>query len=202
MSKIQLLESLKKAKIPEKIIEAFSKVKREDFLPDEIKSMAYTDNALPIGYNQTISQPYTIGIMLSLMNLKKNQKVLEIGSGSGYVLALISEIVGENGRVYGVEVIRNLADKSVKTLKSYRNVSIRNINGKDGLPESAPFDKILISAALQEIPKTILSQLVDGGILVAPLGQFNQQSLVAIKRSKDYFFKLKEIPGFVFVKFV
>ena len=99
MNKQELLVSLKKAGFSEKIISAFSKVPREDFIPEQYKTMAYVDNALPIGHNQTISQPYTIATMFSILYLREGQKVLEIGSGSGYVLALMSEIVGEKGQV-------------------------------------------------------------------------------------------------------
>ena len=99
MNKTQLLNSLKQKGFSQQILNAFESVKREDFIPQELKSNAYEDIPLPIGKGQTISQPYTIAIMLSLLDLKKSQKVLEIGSGCGYVLALISKIVGDNGEV-------------------------------------------------------------------------------------------------------
>jgi len=201
MNKNELLASLKKAGFSEKILSAFAKVKREDFLSDELKYLAYEDNALPIGYNQTISQPYTIAIMLSLLQLKKGQKVLEIGSGSGYVLALLSEIVGSIGQVFGIEIIKNIADKSKKALRQYRNVRVYNIDGRQGLKDHAPFDRILISAAVETPQKEILNQLNKDGILVAPVGNF-EQSIVAFRRHGDIFVKIKEVPGFVFVRFV
>ena len=106
-----LIQSLKKKGFSEHILKAFSAVERGDFMLNEIKDYAYEDNAFPIGFQQTISQPYTIAAMLELLQLKKNLKVLEIGSGSGYVLSLISNITGGKGKVYGIERIKELADK-------------------------------------------------------------------------------------------
>lgn len=202
MNKTQLLQHLKRQDFPKKILDAFSKVKRENFIPEELKNRAYEDRALPIGKGQTISQPYTIATMLNLLDLKKAQKVLEIGSGCGYVLALISKIIGNKGKVYGVEIVKELAEKSKTNIKAYKNVKVYNKDGRKGLEEAAPFDRIIISAACGEIPKKILSQLKDKGLIVAPVGPRYVQSLVAIQREKDDF-KIKEkLSGFVFVPFV
>lgn len=201
MRKEELLASLKKIGFSEKIISAFAKVKREDFVLPEHLSLAYEDNALPIGHNQTISQPYTIATMFSILYLREGQKVLEIGSGSGYALALMSEIVGSKGQVYGLEIIRDLADKSKKALRNYNNVKVYCQDGHEGFVDKAPFDRILISAALEQIPFTILKQLKNNGIIVAPIGTYDQ-SIVAFRRHGDVFAKIKEIPGFVFVRFV
>ncbi|HLC78644.1 MAG TPA: protein-L-isoaspartate O-methyltransferase [Candidatus Nanoarchaeia archaeon] len=202
MEKNDLLISLRRVGFSESIISAFANIKREEFIPEEYRQMAYHDVALPIGNNQTISQPYTIATMLSLLHVKKGQKILEIGSGSGYVLALLSNIVGETGTVFGIEIIKNLADNSKKVLKSYRNVRIYNQDGKDGLKFHSPFDRILISAACEEVPKAILDQVKPGGMLVAPIGSSQQQSITAIKKHESFSIKVKEIPGFVFVRFV
>jgi len=196
--KTQLLSSLKQRGFSKEILNAFEKVKRENFLPNELKSQAYEDTALPIGNKQTISQPYTIAVMLSMLELKPNQKILEVGSGCGYVLALLSKIVKE---VYGIEIIKELADKSRQNLKNYPNVEVYNKNGKDGLKEHSPYDKILISAACKKIPKTLLSQLKQNGILVAPVGE-HEQFLIAVQRNKNKFITKRKIPGFVFVRFV
>ena len=202
MNKTQLLQHLKKQDFPKKILDAFSKVKRENFVPKDLKIRAYEDRALPIGKGQTISQPYTIATMLNLLDLKKAQKVLEIGSGCGYVLALMSEIVGEKGKVFGVEIVKSLVEKSKLNLKAYKNVKVYNKDGRKGLEEQAPFDKIIISAACEKISKTILSQLKNKGLIVAPVGPRYSQSLVVIQRTKDDF-KIKEkLPGFIFVPFV
>ena len=199
MNKQQLLSSLKQQGFSKQILNAFSKVPRENFIPQELKPQAYEDNALPIGKEQTISQPYTIAMMLSLLELKPKHKVLEVGSGCGYVLALISEITKE--KVFGIEIIKELAEKSKQNLKNY-DVEVYNKNGAEGLEEKAPFSKILISAACKKIPKKLLSQLKDNGIIVAPVGPRYEQSLVAVQKKKNKFIVKKEIPGFIFVKFV
>ena len=200
MDKSQLLQSLKKKGFSDKILNAFSNVKRESFIPKQLKNIAYEDNALPIGNGQTISQPYTIAIMLQMLNLKPRQKVLEIGSGCGYVLALISKIT--KSEVYGIEIIKELAEKSKQNLKDYPNISVYNRNGEEGLKEYAPFNRILISAAIKEIPKTILNQLEDKGVLVAPIGSNHSQDLIAIQRKNNSFIEKQRIHGFVFVPFV
>lgn len=202
MNKEELLQSLKKQSFSKKIILAFEKVKREKFIKHDLRKFAYENIALPINGKETISQPSTIAFMLSLMKLNKNQKVMEIGSGCGYVLALISEIIGENGKVFGIEISQKLAEKSKQTLKNYKNILILNKDGKYGLAEEAPFDKILISAALEEIPSIILNQLKENGIIVAPVGSMSMQTLTSIKRHEDNFFVLERIPGFTFVPFV
>jgi len=198
MNKSQLLSSLKQKGFSKEILNAFEKVKRENFIPKELQSQAYEDTALPIGRGQTISQPYTIAVMLSLLELKPNQKVLEVGSGCGYVLALLSEIVKQ---VYGIEIIKELAEKSKGNLKDYKNIKVYNRDGSRGLKEHIFYDKILISAACKKIPEKLLSQLKQGGILVAPVGE-HEQSLIAVQKIKNKFVIKRKIPGFVFVKFV
>jgi protein-L-isoaspartate(D-aspartate) O-methyltransferase len=201
MNKDELIHSLKIKGFHERIVNAFEKVKREDFVPENFKKLAYEDIALPITPDQTMSQPFTIALALSLLKLKENMKVLEIGSGCGYVLALMSEIVGERGKVYGVEIVESLAKKSIQDLREYNNITVYNRNGKVRAEES-PFDRILISAAIQEIPKEIYEQLKEDGILVAPIGPGFMQTLTSIRRTKDKFAIEKEIPGFIFVHFV
>jgi protein-L-isoaspartate(D-aspartate) O-methyltransferase len=203
MDKPQLIQSLKSKGFHERILGAFEKVKREDFLPENFKKLAYEDIALPITNDQTMSQPSTIALSLSLLKLKDNHKVLEIGSGCGYVLALMSEIVGEKGKVYGVEIVKNLADKSIQNLEEYNkfnNIKVYSRNGKVRT-EEAPFNRILISAALEGVPKEILEQLDDNGLLVAPIGPGSMQTLTLIRRIGDKFVIEKEIPGFIFVHF-
>ena len=204
MNKEELLNSLKEKGFSKKIVDAFSKVKREDFTPKNVRAMAYEDTALPIGHGQTISQPYTIAVMLSLMDLRKGQKVLEIGSGCGYVLALLSEVVGESGKVFGIELVKKLAEKSKENLIEYDNVKVYNKNGSEGLPEKAPFDSIIISAAIRDIPEKIMGQLnPKGGIIVAPKGSRFEQELIAIRRKSESEFEIKKkIPGFIFVPFI
>lgn len=204
MEKQQLLQRLKTMGFSKKIISAFSNVKREDFVPEEFEGQAYEDTALPIGHGQTISQPYTIAVMLSELDLKSGQNVLEVGSGSGYVLALISEIIGKKGRVFGLEVVKDLAKKSKESLGlgNYKNVDVYSRNGFNGFPEKAPFDRILVSAAVRDVPKALLKQLRDKGILVAPKGPRFQQDIVVIQKQGEKFITKSEIPGFIFVPFV
>jgi protein-L-isoaspartate(D-aspartate) O-methyltransferase len=202
MNSEQLISLLKEEGFDEKIINAFNKVKREDFVKAGLRTLAYENIALPISESETISQPSTIAIALSMLKLKEKQRILEIGSGCGYVLALIAEITGKEGEIYGIEVVKNLAEDSKENLKNYSNIKVLNINGNRGLLEKAPFDRILISAALEEIPREILEQLGERGRIVAPIGPGFMQTLTAIKRESDKFNIIKEIPGFIFVHFV
>jgi protein-L-isoaspartate(D-aspartate) O-methyltransferase len=202
MLKSELLLSLKKRGFSKNVLTAFEKVPRENFVLENLKFRAYEDTALPIGYGQTISQPYTIAMMLELLKIRRGQKVLEIGSGCGYVLALLSELVGENGKVFGIELIKELAENSKHNLCSYKNIKVYNKNGADGLGESIILDKILFSAATEKIPDKIIAQLKDDGILVAPIGSRQIQSLVAFQKIKNKLIIKEEIPGFVFVPFV
>ena len=201
MQKKELIDSLKQKGFSEKIIDAFERVHREKFVPEKLKPRAYEDTALPIGEGQTISQPYTIAMMLSLLELRKSQKVLEIGSGCGYVLALLSELVGESGRVFGIEIIKELTERSRNNLRSYKNIKVLKRNGAEGLEEEKPLDKILISAALEKIPEKLPEQLKNQGILVAPVGDSYIQSLVKFQKISNKLIVKEEIPGFVFVRF-
>ncbi|MBU2104840.1 MAG: protein-L-isoaspartate O-methyltransferase [Nanoarchaeota archaeon] len=202
MNKKELMNSLKQKGFSEKIIGAFERVSREKFVPEKLKPRSYEDTALPIGEGQTISQPYTIAMMLSLLELRKNQKVLEIGSGCGYVLALLSELVGETSSVFGIEIIKELAKRSRNNLRNYKNIKVYNKNGAEGLESEKPLDRILISAALDKIPEKLTEQLKDKGILVAPLGNSYIQSLVKFQKINNKLILKEQIPGFVFVRFV
>ncbi len=205
MDKKELLQSLRTRGAPEKIIDAFSKVNRENFISYNLRKMAYDDAPIPLVKGQTTSQPYTIALMLSNLNLKPGQKVLEIGSGSGYVLALISELVGKTGKVIGLEVVPELVRKSRENLEDegYKNVRVFKRNGSNGFSDEAKFDRILISAALRDVPEKIMAQLKNHGILVAPKGsRFEQEIIVLERRSENEFEIKKRLPGFVFVPFV
>ena len=181
MDKISLIAHLRSQEFPTKIIRAFKKIPREEFIPKEYKLQAYLDIPLPIGNNVTISQPFTIAFMLNLLELKNNQKILEIGSGSGYVLALLAEIT--KGKIYGVEIIKELAIKSRQILKksNYKNIKVINKSGKLGLSEFAPYDRILISASANEIPYYLTEQLKENGIIVSSV----RNSIIKIKKQKE-----------------
>jgi len=195
-NKTELLRYLRNLKFPENILNAFQKVKRENFIPKNQKELSYEDVALPIGKGQTISQPYTIAFMLTLLELGDKQIILEVGSGSGYVLALINEI-SKNSELYGIERIKELADKSKKVLKKQKNIHIIHDDGSKGLENKAPFDRILVSASADKIPQKLVSQLKTGGVLVAPV----KNSIIYIKRFANEN-KVKEFPGFIFVPLI
>ncbi|MBU0466328.1 MAG: protein-L-isoaspartate(D-aspartate) O-methyltransferase [Nanoarchaeota archaeon] len=198
MDKPQLLASLKAQGFPQKILQAFAKVPRGYFLPQNLQAYAYEDQALPLEQGATISQPYTIAFMLNLLDIKPSQKILEIGSGCGYVLAILSKL-SPSSKIYGIEVIKSLAEKSKQIISElkYKNVNVLDGNGFQGLKEKAPFDRILISAAADKLPEHLYPQLSNDGIIVTPvLG-----SIVQIKKQKGKI-KLKEFPGFVFVPLV
>ena len=201
MNKGQLIEFFRH-RFPDNVVDAFEKVPREKFVPENLRSLAYEDIAIPINENETISQPSTIAVMLSLLKLRDEHKVLEIGSGCGYVLALISEIIKDRGFVYGVEIASELYELCRDNIENIQNAEIYNMNGKNGLPDKAPFNRILISAALEEVPREILNQLKENGIVVAPIGPRQMQTLTSIKRIGNDFVIVKEIPGFVFVPFI
>ena len=190
------------------IIRAFKKIKREDFLLDEYKNMAEQDIPLPIGYGQTISQPSTVVFMLEALNPHKNDKILDVGSGSGWTCALLAEIVGKSGKVYGIERIQELKDFAENNINKYNfiNKGIVEIfcsDGYEGLSDFAPFDKIIIAASAEEIPKKLLEQLKKNGRLVAPIGeQYELQDIVVIDKLSENKFRKQIFPGFAFVPLV
>jgi protein-L-isoaspartate(D-aspartate) O-methyltransferase len=196
VNKDELLVSLKGKNFSESVIHAFEKVKREDFVPEHLIAYAYEDVALPVMEGSTLSQPSTTAFMLTLLDARDGQKVLEIGSGSGYVLALLAEI-NKSGKVFGIEILRELAINSRNYLNNNANVEVIMRNGFEGLTEFAPFDKILVSASCPEIPRHLLSQLKDEGVLVAAV----KQSIFQITKSAGETTE-KEFPGFVFVPLV
>lgn len=197
MNKQELLNELRKEGFGEEIISAFSKVFREDFISRDFKKYAYENEPLPIGRGATISQPYTIAFMLELLELEDNGdlRILEIGSGSGYVLALINEIV-KNCDLVGIEINKWLVSSSREILKKDKNVKIICADGSKGLKEEM-LDRILISASSDEFPEHLFEQLEEGGILVAPV----KNSIFKFKKVKGKIEK-REYPGFVFVPLV
>ncbi len=164
-----------------RVLEAFLKVPRERFVPARERVHAYADRPLSIGFGQTISQPYMVAIMLEALKLSGRDRVLEIGTGSGYQTALLAELARE---VYTVDIIPELVDQARWVLKDlgYRNIRFRVGDGGEGWPEHAPYDRILVSAAMPEVPPPLLEQLADGGILVGPVGDLMEQDLLRIRR--------------------
>lgn len=198
MKKEELIKSLKDHEFSEKIIQAFKEVDRSKFIPEREKQLTYEDIALPIGYGQTISQPYTIAFMLTQLNVKAKQnfKILEIGSGSGYVLELLSKL-NPHGRIFGIERIKRLAESSKEKLGNCENIKVIYGNGSKGLKSEAPFDRILISASADKLPEKLIEQLTIGGILVAPV----RDSIVVAKKGRKKN-QIKEFHGFRFVPLI
>src|SRR3989344_4727969 len=163
------------------LIKDFTKIQREKFVLKEYKDDAYSDIALPILKGQTISQPTTVMIMLQALELKKTDKVLEVGSGSGYNAALLSKLVK---KVYTTEIIPELVEFAKKNLKNIKNVMVIHCDGSKGLEKYAPFDKIIITAASEKVPDVLFKQLKDNGILIAPVGPPYLQNLMKYKKKK------------------
>ncbi len=171
---------------------AFDSIPRHFFLDRAFEEWAYKDQAFPIGCEQTISQPYTVAFQTELLDVKKGDKILEIGTGSGYQAAILDEI---GAKVYSIERQAVLFEKTNKLLESIGKGSIRTFlrDGMEGLPRFAPFDKILVTAAADSIPKALLQQLKIGGILVIPVGSDDQQMIRIFKVGEDKY--KKEVHG-------
>jgi protein-L-isoaspartate(D-aspartate) O-methyltransferase len=181
-----------------KVLAAMRKVPRHSFVPDDLESSAYKDRPLPIGEGQTISQPSLVALMTEILKLSDTDRVLEIGTGSGYQAAILAEIVNE---VYTIEIKKILYDRASKTLESlkYNNIYSRHGDGYFGWPEAAPFDAIMITAAVDHIPPPLIQQLKDGARLTLPLGNpFSYQNLVLVtKKGEDT--SVRQITGVLFV---
>lgn len=168
-----------------KVLEVMTSVPRHKFVPENLVSRAYDDNPLPIGYGQTISQPYIVALMTQSLDLDKDDKVLEIGTGSGYQAAILGEIVKE---VYTIEIIKELAESAEERLKNfgYENIKVKNEDGYFGWKEYAKFDKIIITTAANHIPPPLLEQLKDNGKLIIPLGStLRFQTLTLVTKKGD-----------------
>mgnify|MGYP005837734049 CR=1 FL=1 len=219
MSLVDNLVSLGYLKTPE-IISAFRKIKRVDFLPENIKNLNEIDKALPIGEGQTISQPAVVAFMLELLKPKPGDKVLDIGSGSGWTTALLAYIVSKKenskskslkGKVISIEIILKLKEFGERNVSKYNFikkgiVSFIHGDGTRGFKKEAPFDRILVSAAAEKVPKALKEQLKIDGRLVIPVkddnfNNFSYQSIWLVEKKKDGFI-IKKYPGFVFVPLI
>ncbi len=165
------------------VIEAMKNIPRDLFVLDKEKDLSYEDYPLPIGYGQTISQPYIVALMTEALELTPHDKVLEIGTGSGYQTAILASIAKE---VYTIERINELLEASKKVLEElkFKNINFFNKNGWFGLEEFAPYDKIIVTAAPVEIPNSLIEQLKIDGIMVIPVGDYVSQFLYKIKKNK------------------
>lgn len=201
LHKANLIMQLRSQSITDKsILSVIEKVPREKFVPESLRQHAYENASLPIAGNQTISQPYVVARMTQELALKQSDRVLEIGTGSGYQTAILSFLAR---RIYTVERIRPLlvsAENQLKALK-ISNVLFRHADGHLGWPEAAPFEKIIVTCQIKNIPETLKAQLKDGGILVAPVGEAGKEILLKVTRNGDQF-KMEELMAVRFVPMV
>lgn len=182
------------------IVQAFEQINRADFVLPESRAVAYEDHPLTIGYGQTISQPTTVAFMLELLEPGAGQKILDVGSGSGWSTALLATVVGERGLVIGTELIPELVQFGRQNLKRYRFnwASIEPAGGELGWPKAAPYDRILVSAAARELPTALVEQLATGGRLVVPI----EHTIHRIQKKSTTEVVQEAYPGFVFVPLV
>ena len=167
------------------VLEAMEKVPRDLFVPEQYKDYSYDDSPLPIGYGQTISQPFIVALMTEILQLNKASRVLEIGTGSGYQAAILAEIVKE---VYTVEIIIELYDRASSILKQlgYKNINMKLGDGYNGWKEFSPYDAIIVTCASETVPKSFIEQLKIGGLMCIPIGiPFGVQDLLLIKKKKN-----------------
>lgn len=169
----------------QRVLAAMRSVPRHEFVPEEFRTYAYEDSALPIGQLQTISQPYIVALMTQLADVKQGDRVLEIGTGSGYQAAVLAELTHE---VYTIEILEPLATQAEATLRrlGYDRIHGRTGDGYAGWPEAAPFDAILVTAAAPKVPRPLLEQLTVGGRLVIPVGQHEQELKVITKQPAGF----------------
>ncbi len=182
---------------------AFLKIKREDFLPENVKNLAEVNEALPIGFGQTISQPAVVAFMFEQLQPKKGDKILDVGSGSGWTSGLLAEIVGETGKIVSLELVPELKEFGEQNLLKYGFVEKGIVktflaDGSKGLQEESPYDKILASATSAQIPNEWKDQLKVGGRIVAPVGN----SIKTILKKSETEFEEIDHPGFVFVPLI
>ncbi len=169
----------------DRVLNAFREVHREEFVEEKYKSSAYNDGALPIGAGQTISQPYIVALMIDSLNLKSDENVLEIGTGSGYAAAVLSRIVE---KVYTIETIETLAQKAIRRFDrlEYNNIEVKIGDGTLGWAENAPYDGIVVSAAAPHVPEALINQLSENGRIVIPVGEKGGvQRLKVIRKGEE-----------------
>src|SRR3989344_7782216 len=184
------------------VLSVMLQIPREKFVQPQYKNIAYHDGPVSIGHGQTMSQPYTVAFMTDLLDLTGRQKVLEIGTGSGYQAAVLAELAS---KVYTVEIVPELAKKAKERLTrlGYHNVFVKSASGEYGWREEAPYDAVIITAALEkEIPKALVEQTKAGGVIVAPIGPRSSQTMTRFTKMEDGTLKKEEFQKYVFVPFV
>lgn len=197
----RLIKTLRSKGITDEgVLDAFRKVPRHSFVDGAMYAQAYDDNALPIGEGQTISQPFIVALMTQLLELEKDEKILEIGTGSGFQTAILAQF---SRRVYTVETQRALSEAARRRLRDmgYENIVFKHGDGSAGWPQHAPFEKIIVTAAAPAVPETLVEQLESGGRMVIPVGDRHHQELIVCDRTEGGFEKRSE-GGVVFVPLV
>jgi len=197
---VQHLKEIGVLKTPA-LIKAFLRIDRKDFVLPEYQDQAYENYPLPIGFDQTISQPYTVAFMLELLQAQKGEKILDIGSGSAWTTALLAHIAGKKGRVYGTELVPELVKFGKKNLAKYKFPQAEVLQAKKGvlgLPDRTPFDKILVSAAAREVPQELLKQLSKDGVMVISV----KTAILRIQKVLGKEPDIQRFEGFVFVPLI
>ena len=186
------------------IIRAFDAIDRKDFVPPEFLSEAYADHPLPIGFGQTISQPYTVAFVLELLQAARGQIVLDVGAGSGWQTGLLASIVGERGQVLAIEIIPELLKRARKNLEKYhfKNITFMVGNAHRDLLLPLSFDQIVVAAASEKVPENLLRALKIGGRMVLPIGRAGSQDIVCLEKTSVENFSVSHFPGFMFVPLV
>jgi protein-L-isoaspartate(D-aspartate) O-methyltransferase len=176
-----------------RVLAAMGKVPRHEFVPAELRHRAYDDAPLPIGHGQTISQPYIVAFMTEKLEPKPTDRVLEIGTGSGYQAAVLAQLVAE---VYTIEIIEPLAQRAGADLKrlGYTNIQVRAGDGFQGWPEAAPFDAIIVTCAPEKVPQPLVEQLKDGDWMIIPVGPMGDQELVLLRKQGEHLEKRAVLP--------
>ena len=165
----------------ERVLRAMRKVPREQFVPEQIRGQSYSDGPLPIGYDQTISQPFVVAFMTEKLGLRPTDRVLEIGTGSGYQAAILAELAA---KVYTIEIVEPLGKRAAQTLQrlGYKNVQVKIGDGYQGWPEYAPFDAVIVTCAPDHVPQPLVEQIKEGGRIIIPVGPAGDQTLYLLEK--------------------
>jgi protein-L-isoaspartate(D-aspartate) O-methyltransferase len=179
-TKQELVQFWREKKVDEDILRAFQEVPREIFVPPQLQEHAYDDHPLPTIRNQSISQPSTIVMMMQALELAPGDNVFEIGAGAGYQASLISKVIGPQGSLVTLDIIPELVQMAKENMKkqNIENVQVIEADGSEGYPQEAPFDKVIITAACPTIPQPVIDQMKEGGIVVAPVGDLDSQTMI------------------------
>ena len=177
----------------ERVLRAMGKVPREQFVPEQMRGQSYSDGPLPIGYDQTISQPFVVAFMTEKLGLRPTDRVLEIGTGSGYQAAILAELAA---KVYTIEIVEPLGKRAEETLRrlGYKNVQVKIGDGYQGWPEHAPFDAVIVTCAPDHVPQPLVEQTKEGGRIVIPVGPAGDQTLYLLEKKNGRLEKRNVLP--------